>query len=93
MAVFRAYFAAGKNIGQISLLGGVAVSATLPGDEAQEILETRAFRDSVDRDWLRSYTLGVSAVPTFLMNGHFLVGAQPYRLLEKFLRDHDAEER
>jgi predicted DsbA family dithiol-disulfide isomerase len=56
-------------------------------------VETRAFRDSVDRDWLRSYTLGVSAVPTFLMNGHFLVGAQPYRLLEKFLRDHDAEER
>ena len=93
IAVFRAYFAEGKNIGQISVLKDVAASVNLPDSEAQEIMETRAFKESVDRDWMRSYVLGVRAVPTFLLNQHFLVGAQPYPILEKFLRDHGIRER
>ena len=92
-AVFRAYFAEGKNIGQIPILTEVAVSVNLPGDEAREIMESRAFKESVDRDWVRSEALGVSAVPTFLMKGQVFVGAQPYNVLERFLIDCDAKQR
>ena len=92
-AVFRTYFAEGKNIGQIQILKEVAASVSLPDGEAQEILESRAFKESVDRDWSRSQALGVRAVPTFLMNGQILVGAQPYNVLERFLIDCGVKQR
>jgi predicted DsbA family dithiol-disulfide isomerase len=31
--------------------------------------------------------MGVQAVPTFLLNGQFLVGAVPYEAMEKLLID------
>lgn len=40
---------------------------------------------AVDRDWLRSHHLGITAVPTFRMNGENLVGAQPYEQLAAFM--------
>jgi predicted DsbA family dithiol-disulfide isomerase len=92
-AVFRTYFAEGKNIGQIPVLKDVANRVNLPGDEAQEVLASRSFKEGVDQDWLRSQALGVRAVPTFLMNGKVLVGARPEKVLEKFLRDGGAKQR
>ena len=84
-AVFRAYFAEGKNIGKIQELVDVAKSVGLSGEEAQEVLETRAFKEAVDLDWSRSRSLGVTAVPTFLVSERFVVGAQPYEVLEQLL--------
>jgi protein-disulfide isomerase len=40
---------------------------------------------AVDRDWLRSHHLGITAVPTFRMNGENLVGALPYEQLAAFM--------
>lgn len=85
MEAFRVYFVDGVNIAKIPNLVDMAVSVGLPGKEAQEVLETRALRESVDSDWSRSREKGVTAVPTFRMNGRNLVGAQPYEVLEKFV--------
>jgi predicted DsbA family dithiol-disulfide isomerase len=87
-AVFQAYFAEGKNIGKPSELLTLAGSVSLPVEEAREVLEKRSFKDLVDADWQRSYTLGVQAVPTFAVAGQFLVGAVPYEAIEKFLIDN-----
>jgi len=84
-AAFHAYFAEGKNIGKIQELVNVAKSVGLSGEEAQEALQTRAFKEAVDLDWSRSRSLGVTAVPTFLVNERFVVGAQPYEVLEQLL--------
>ena len=46
-----------------------------------EVLRSKTFKAAVDQDWLRSRELGISAVPTFRMNGETLVGAQPYEQL------------
>jgi predicted DsbA family dithiol-disulfide isomerase len=86
-AMFRAYFAEGRNIGKISELLALAGSLSLPVEEARKVLEERSFKDLVDADWQRSYRMGVHAVPTFLMAGQFLVGAVPYETLEKLLMD------
>jgi predicted DsbA family dithiol-disulfide isomerase len=93
MAVFRAYFAESKNIGQIPVLKDIAISVNLPGDEAQDIMEKRAFKAWVDRDWARSLGLRVRGVPAFLMNRRSLTGAYPYDVLEKFVRDGGATQR
>ncbi len=85
MEAFRVYFVDGVNIAKIPNLVDMAISVGLPGKEAQEVLETRALRESVDSDWSRSREKGVTAVPTFRMNGRNLVGAQPYEVLEKFV--------
>jgi len=84
-AMFRAYFADGLNIGQVQVLLDVCKSMGLPLNEAEEVLENRSFRDAVDSDWARSREAGVTAVPTFSMNGQMLVGAQPYDALEKLV--------
>ena len=85
---YRAYFADNKNIGSIPVLIDIATSVNLPGQEAEKVLESRAFKGSVERDWARSHELGVMAVPTFLINGQRMVGAQPYESLERLLRDN-----
>jgi len=80
-AVFRAYFSDGHNIAQIAVLIELVEGMGLSGAEAEQVLKTRAFRGAVDRDWLRSRQLGVTAVPTFRCNRQSVVGAQPYAVL------------
>jgi len=85
-AVFRAFFAEGKNIGNIDELVAIAKSAGLPEEEARSILELRTYRQAVDADWLRSRELGITAVPTFVVDHRAVVGAQPYEVLEQLLK-------
>jgi predicted DsbA family dithiol-disulfide isomerase len=83
--LFRAFFVDAKNIGDPNVLAEIAGSVGLPKDEALDALHSRAFKDAVDADWRRSAELGVSAVPTFVMAGYGLVGAQPYEMLERLV--------
>jgi len=85
-AIFRAYFVDGLNIGLIPILKGLAISAGLSKEHIQDAIENRTFNEAVDNDWSRSYQLGVTAVPTFMMNGMSLVGAQPYEKLAQMLK-------
>jgi predicted DsbA family dithiol-disulfide isomerase len=89
-AAFRAYFADGKNIGKIHNLVDLAQSLKLSGKAAQKALETRAFKEAVDRDWIHSRKLGITAVPTFMCNGEAVVGAQPYEILEALVKTNKA---
>lgn len=92
-AMFRTYFVEGKNIGKIQELLEVARSVGLSGEEAREVLETRSFKEAVDSDWSRSRGMGVRAVPTFLLDQRFVVGAQPYEVLEQLLNVSGIKER
>jgi predicted DsbA family dithiol-disulfide isomerase len=84
-AMFRAYFKEGRNIAKTEELVDVARSVDLSGVEAKEVLEARGFKEAVDSDWSRARTMGVTAVPTFLLDQRFVVGAQPYEVLEQLL--------
>jgi predicted DsbA family dithiol-disulfide isomerase len=85
MAAFRAYFADGLNIGLQSTLVELGTSVGLSAKQVLEVLEKRTFEDAVDKDWKRSYQSGVTAVPTFMINGISLVGAQPYEKLAQLM--------
>ena len=85
-AVFRAYYVDEKNIGKVDELIKLALSVGLSEEEARHVLESRAFKKAVDADWSRSRTLGITAVPTFVMSGQAAVGFQPYDVLEQLVR-------
>ena len=87
-AVFRAYFADGKNIADLSTLSELGASIGMCEETIRTVLETRAFKDAVDSDWRRSRALGINAVPTFMINHEVLVGAQPYKNLVMFMEHH-----
>ena len=62
-----------------------AESVGLREEDLNEVLRNKTFKTAVDQDWLRSHQLGITAVPTFRMNGENLVGAKPYEQLGAFL--------
>jgi len=92
-AVFHAYFANGKNIGKINELVLLAKSIGLSEKEARQILESRAFKDEVDSDWSRCHTLGITAVPAFVMGNQVVMGFQAYDVLEQFLKTNEVKRR
>ena len=92
-AMFRAYFVEGINIGKANELVRLAGSIGLPADQARTVLDARSFKQAVDADWDRSYALGITAVPTFVVNNAKLVGAQSYEAIEKFLIGEGGQKR
>ena len=92
-AVFRAYFADGRNIAQTNILVDIAASVGLDTAEAQDVIAARTFKEAVDIDWTRAYESGVTAVPTFLMNGQTLVGAQRFKALADFMLQNNVNPR
>lgn len=88
MAVFHAYFAEGRNIAKREVLADLATAVGLPKEEAWEVLESRGFKAAVDEDWRLSREWGITAVPTFVIDQDRVVGAQPYKVLEQFLRNN-----
>jgi predicted DsbA family dithiol-disulfide isomerase len=92
-AVFRAYFADGRNIADVNILADVTTSVGLDAEEAHNMLAARTFKEAVDTDWTRAYESRVTAVPTFLMNGQTLVGAQTFNALANFMLQNNVKRR
>lgn len=90
---FRGYFVEGWNIAKKDVLVRLAGSVGLDEEGAREVLESRRFRAAVDEDWRLSREQGITAVPTFVINGAGLVGAQPYEKLKEFLTDQKVPQR
>ena len=84
-AMFHAYFAEGSNIALIEELLRVVAAAGLPQEETRTVLEERTYRAAVDQDWALARRWGITAVPTFVLNGQALVGAQPYEMMERLV--------
>ena len=92
-AMFRAYLVDGKNIGEIPVLIQIAESVRLDGEEAKKIIKNRTYKPSVDSDWNRSFELKITAIPSFLLNHHVLVGAQNYEALQTLLLSNNVPRR
>ena len=92
-ALFRAYFVDGINLARIDELAQIAGSVGLSEEEARQVLESRSFAASVDGDWRRASEFGITGVPTFVINGRGVVGAQPYETLEQLVTQGGAERR
>jgi predicted DsbA family dithiol-disulfide isomerase len=92
-AVFRAYFVEGRNIGKEDELAELAQSVALSEQEAKKVLQLRTYMKAVDSDWSQARSMGISAVPTFVLDHQAVVGAQPYEVLEDFLKKNGVKRR
>ncbi len=84
-ALYRAYFVDGVNLAKAEVLLDITRQIGLSEDDARDALENRTFEAAVDFDWQRSRALGVTAVPTFVVGDHSVVGAQPYEVLDRLV--------
>ena len=82
---FEAYFVKGLNIGLENVILEIVAKSGLDENEANDIINNRTFKSSVDKDWEKSRTYGVTGVPTYVYNNHSVVGAQPIENLVDFL--------
>jgi len=92
-AVFRAYFVEGRNIGKEDELAELARSVALSEQEAKKVLQLRTYMKAVDSDWSQARSMGIAAVPTFVLDHQAVVGAQPYEVLEEFLKKNGVKKR
>lgn len=77
-ALFDAYFRRAANPTDPALLRDIGVSLGMPGDEISAILDSDRYADAVSAEIAHYRGLGVSAVPSFVVDGRYLLsGAQP----------------
>jgi predicted DsbA family dithiol-disulfide isomerase len=90
--LFRAYFTANHDVADHGVLARLAADAGLDGGEAAEALATGAGADQVRAEEARATELGISAVPTFVIEGRWAIpGAQDVDTFVQVL--HRAAER
>lgn len=80
-ALFAAYWAEGRDIGDEHTLVEVGVAAGLDGGEVADVVRRGAYRDRVQRSTGLARELGADAIPAWLIDGELLViGAQPHEV-------------
>jgi len=84
--VFRMVYAEGKDISQWDVLRSAAQEAGLDGEAMQRDVESGKYTESVNEQVQWAYQIGVSGVPTYVINDRYaLVGAQPYEVFKNSL--------
>jgi predicted DsbA family dithiol-disulfide isomerase len=84
--IMDAYFTDGKNIGDIDVLANCAESAGIDRTEAHTFLTGDEFVDEVRSEIAEAAEYGVTAVPTFIINGQWSVpGAQDVEMFERII--------
>lgn len=77
-SLFQAYFIYGENIGDHDVLVRIAEDAGMDAELVAELLEKGADRDLVAKEIELSHRMGVTGVPTFIVdNKYAIIGAQP----------------
>lgn len=78
LAFFRLYFTEGGNPGDTEDLIKAVAKAGLSPDEARKILVSDRFVNEVQAEEKKYLDMGVSSVPTFIINDKYLItGGQP----------------
>ncbi|UWQ30649.1 MULTISPECIES: DsbA family oxidoreductase [unclassified Leisingera] len=87
-ALFQAYFVDAKDIGDHTVLAGVAREAGMDADVAARLLQGDSDIQAIqDRD-AHSRKMGVRSVPTFIVaSQHAVPGAQPPELWKQVIED------
>jgi predicted DsbA family dithiol-disulfide isomerase len=84
--VFRLVYAEGKDPSQWNVLRSAAQEAGLDDEAMQRDVESGKYTESVNEQVQWAYQIGVSGVPTYVINDRYaLVGAQPYEVFKNAL--------
>ncbi len=84
--LFRKVYAEGQDPSQWEVLRSAAEEVGLNAEEMQREVENEKYRANVEGQVSRAYQIGVTGVPTYVINDRYaIVGAQPYEVFKKAL--------
>jgi predicted DsbA family dithiol-disulfide isomerase len=84
--VFRKVYGEGQDISKWSVLKSAAEEVGLDSNDMQINVESGKFTDEVAGQVQQAYQIGVSGVPTYVINDRYaIVGAQPYDVFKNAL--------
>lgn len=82
--LFQAYFSEGRNIGDWKIMRDIAEAAGLDRAEVEHMLASGLGGEKVAAELARARQLGISGVPTFVIDGEPIVsGAAPAEMLAR----------
>jgi predicted DsbA family dithiol-disulfide isomerase len=86
-AMFKAYFEDLADIGDLEVVVGIAGDAGVPTSALRAALAEGHYRAAVDEGVQWAQQVGVTAVPTFVLDGRYgIVGAQEGHVFEELLQ-------
>ncbi|MCH8318548.1 MAG: DsbA family oxidoreductase [Bacteroidetes bacterium] len=83
MAIFKAYFEDGQNIGNLKILLEIGESVGLGRQELKAYMESDEAEREIEASSKEAVKLGITGVPTFIIGDKMIVGAQSYKVLKK----------
>lgn len=85
-AMFKSYFTDLADIGKLQYIVEVGASVGMDATDLRSVLEAGTYRQEVDDGIEWSREIGVTAVPTFVLDEQYsIVGAQDYTVFEKVM--------
>ena len=91
--LFEVYFQEGQNIGQRAVLLATGGEVGLDVAGLAEALDGGRYEDRLAAAQEEAGRLGISGIPTFLMEGMWLIGAQPIEMLRRMAERAGAQRR
>ncbi len=86
-AIFKANFEEGKNIGDMDVLLEIAQSVGLNKAELKLYLVDERNLEAIDESSAQAKKLGITGVPSFIINNKMVVGAQSIEVLKEFIEN------
>ncbi len=88
LAIFKAYWEEGKNIGLTSILRDIAGKCGLDGDELEHYLKEGRYIEKIDRQNEEARALGINSIPAYIIGSYLVKGAQPYEIFQRAMRSN-----
>jgi len=85
LAVFKAYWEEGKNIGLRSVLHEIAEGCGLDWGELERRLDEKRYAERIDKENAEAGTMGITGIPAYIIGDYLVVGAQPYQNFRRAL--------
>jgi predicted DsbA family dithiol-disulfide isomerase len=85
-ALFRKVYAEGQDPSSWEVLRSTAEEVGLDANEMQQLVQSNHYRDLVEEQVRWAQQIGVTGVPTYVINDRYaVVGAQPYEVFKNAL--------
>ncbi len=93
-ALYKAYWADGRDLGDLAVIEDVADRCDLNTSDLRQRLASRHYQETVMRDFQEATNMGVRGIPAFLIGKYLFTGARPYQdfqaVVERVLAENGA---